>query len=248
MRKYLIPASVLLLCGSALAQPSFVRATAKDRTGATVASITTDATRVDSGDLLFVAVGAQIYCSALGITSVSDTAGNSYTLIATKEDPNQIICLATYYAKNTTANAANQVTVTFSAGRASASMSVQEWAGLSTTAPLSGAAVSGAADASASFSGGSGLPAVNNSVVLAGIIAYDFRTFTAGTGYTVPSGAVASFGQSATEYQIFTASGSSTPSFTTNSPTSGAMVGALFVSPSGSSSGGAAAARHRMLQ
>lgn len=88
-------------------------------------------------NLIVVTIQAQLLFSGTSISSVTDTAGNSY--VATPKSPfantasnNQAI----YYAKNITGNASNVVTVTFSGSTGYNCCAAYEVSGADQTAPF----------------------------------------------------------------------------------------------------------------
>lgn len=92
-------------------------------------------------DLNVVAVGWG--STSIGISSVTDTKGNTYTLAVGPTASTSLGSASIYYAKNIVAAAAgaNIVTVTFSGGVPFPDVRIAERSGISTTAPLDVSAV-----------------------------------------------------------------------------------------------------------
>ena len=100
--------------------------------GGGASTLTTPTFSATTGNL--IVVGIRTAASGESISSVSDTAGNTYTSIDsnTTQDPHMRI----YYAKNITGNASNAVTVTLSVSATFFWIQALEYSGCDTTAPL----------------------------------------------------------------------------------------------------------------
>lgn len=118
------------------------------------------------------------------ISSVTDTAGNTYT--ATTSSPFTNVGgtnrQAIWYAKNITGNASNQVTATFAASYAYLTITVYEFSGCDTVAPFiadsTGTSASGTAIATGTLT-------LSTSSVIVAIYESDAGPgSTGGTGYT----------------------------------------------------------------
>ncbi|MBS0421997.1 MAG: fibronectin type III domain-containing protein [Proteobacteria bacterium] len=127
-------------------------------------------------------VVATSWGSAVSISSVSDTKGNTYSL-AVGPTTFSGAASAIYYAKNIAAAAAgaNTVTVTYSAATGTPDLRVAEYAGVDTTSPLDVTAVS--TGTSATSSSGSATT-TNPNELLVGANAVLSGTQGAGTGFT----------------------------------------------------------------
>ena len=90
-----------------------------------------------AGDLNIVVVGWND--TTTPIQSVTDSAGNAYTL-ALNVTKGTNLSQAIYYAKNIRANTNNTVTVTFTASAAFPDVRVLEYSGIDVSSPLDGAA------------------------------------------------------------------------------------------------------------
>ena len=116
----------------------------------TVSSIAAGAVSHTSGNL--VVVGCRNY--VLGTTTVTDTAGNTYTALTSYTD-GAVDAFQFFYAKNITGNASNVVTCNFSNPSGYVAVVVLQVAGASTTAPfqseLGGAVSSSSTYTSAAF-------------------------------------------------------------------------------------------------
>src|ERR1051326_7928515 len=162
-------------------------ATALDFSGSTVSSLGASAFSLGTGNLVFVDVRWGV--DSAPTLSITDTAGNSYTLIDSHWDSVATQGCATFYAKNTTANASNVVTANFTGGSQKYVMVVAaEYSGLSTTSPLDQHAITDSSGASNQTIASGSFTTTSASEVL---ISVGFTSggngadFTADTGYTV---------------------------------------------------------------
>jgi hypothetical protein len=95
-----------------------------------------------AGNLIFAAVsyGGNGTPSLTGLTiTLSDTRGNTYTLLKNVDDTTNGYRLAIFYAKNITGGGANSVTATFSSAPSGSfykGVFAAEYSGLDTTAPF----------------------------------------------------------------------------------------------------------------
>jgi hypothetical protein len=126
------------------------------------------------GDLNLVAIGWND--STATISSLVDTAGNTYTLAVGPTVQNGLATQAIYYAKNIVASSANSVTVTFNGTASSPDLRILEYANADPTNPVE------------SGNGAAGISATST-VSLATISAADLifaanlvQTFTTGSG------------------------------------------------------------------
>ena len=146
----------------------------------------TSAQNVSAGNLLVV--GVSMYAqTANNITSLQDTAGNSYTIVpgGTKFPAGLPgIGIALYYAKNCLGNAANKVQVNFTANQIYSSVFVWQVAGADTTAPFdavgTGFNASGSPVATSAFS----TLTANDIICMLGAGSTGADTFAPSTGFT----------------------------------------------------------------
>lgn len=140
-----LPFLLLLLYIPAHAQTSLVnQASGGDQSTTVHSSFPASALNVSAGNLLVVTV--RWFPTPPTITSVTDTAGNTFTSIVTNTTCAFAGAVQMFYAKNTIANAADIVTANFSAATATyISIVVRQWSGFSTTAPLDTSAQSSVA-------------------------------------------------------------------------------------------------------
>ena len=135
-----------------------------------------------SGNLLVVCVR---YFKESGqvVNSITDTAGNTYTLaVAVTNNINDY--LGIYYAKNITGHASNVVTVNFSATVRFVSVQVLQYSGCDTTSPLDTTASSNT-QYSGSYVTGSFTTSQANEVLVSTVqIGSTTSSFTVGSGYT----------------------------------------------------------------
>jgi hypothetical protein len=136
-----------------------------------------------------VVVFCRVSQTATTIT-VSDTAGNTYTSITSETYGGPTDRIQAFYAKNTTANAANIVSCNYSPGVQYVAVDALQYSGASTSSPLDQFAT-GSSD---SFSPGTNgqtnnvTTTVANEVLVAGInIGLGGNIYTQGTGYTLRS-------------------------------------------------------------
>jgi hypothetical protein len=123
--------------------------------------------------------------------TVSDTAGNTYTSITSETYNGPTDRIQAFYAKNTTANAANIVSCNYSPGVQYVAVDALQYSGASTSAPLDQFAT-GSSD---TFGTSNTNPqtvnvttTVANEVLVAGInIGTGGNFYTQGTGYTLRS-------------------------------------------------------------
>lgn len=211
---------------------TFVQAKSAENS-ANAATAATGTFSSTTGNLIFVfgrtASGGAGTCGVSVTASASDTASNTYTVVAYKEPGDNVGCGVVLYAKNITGHASNVVTVTWNASATYTAISIQEWSGLSTTSPLDTSAV-GNSGSGTTVTSGTFSTATANEVIIAGAVCNSFSAgFTPDTGYTVPSGALVPSGFVTTEYKIVSSTQSSvTTNFTTTAVTGKDIVVATF--------------------
>ena len=134
-----------------------------------------------AGDLNVVVVGWN--SSTATISSVADSAGNTYLLAVGPTVQTGTATQAIYYAKNIVASAANtnSVTVTFSTTANYPDIRIAEYAGLDPSNPLD---VSAAAQDTSTSSNSGAVTTTNANDLLVGANLVQSVTTSAGTGYT----------------------------------------------------------------
>ena len=134
----------------------------------------------NAGDLNIVAVGW--YPGAgVGVSSMTDSKGNSYALAVGPTVSSGNATESIYYAKNIAAAGANTVTVNFSGSVPEADIPILEYSGLNTTNPLD-VAVGADGSGTVASSGSVTTTNANDLLVGANIIVSSFAAV--GTGYT----------------------------------------------------------------
>ena len=157
---------------------AYVNGTGKFEAGSD-STIVADATNHSTGNLLVVFVGMLSYTET--VSSIADTAGNSYTFI--RRLRNGAVTLEAWYAKSITGNASNVVTVTYTGSIAERSVIVLQYSGCDKTSPL---------DQWDSATGSSSTPTSDNEtttladeVLVAGANLLNSKDYTAGANYTL---------------------------------------------------------------
>jgi hypothetical protein len=155
----------------------------EDTSGSAVANISiASAINVTAGNLLVV--GCRNGTTTNNPTSVTDTAGNTFTLI-TGANPGAAGRLTVFYAKNVTGNASDIPRCNYSPSEAYQSVSVIQYSGASTTAPLDTSAT-GTNGAGTSVVSGTFTTATAKEVLVANCTAGALNiVFGSGAGYTV---------------------------------------------------------------
>jgi chitodextrinase len=135
-----------------------------------------------AGNFNVVAVGWGT-TAAIGITSVTDSKGNSYTPAVGPTFVSGTGNAAIYYAKNIAAAAAgaNTVTVTFNSAVGFPDIRMAEYSGISTTSPLDVTAV---ASGTSTLANSGSATTTNANDLLIGSNWYTTGITSAGTGYT----------------------------------------------------------------
>jgi RHS repeat-associated protein len=208
-----------------------------------------------AGDLNVVFVSW--YDPTRTVTSVTDTAGNKYSLAVTGSASGGTGAQAIYYATNIAASASNTVTVQFNAGTLKV-LRVLEYSGVSTTSPLD-VAVSGSGSQGTTLTSGPMTTTASKDLVVAGN--YGFGCVgSPSTGFTerlteacqMAEDKVASTAGSVTvqmtqdddgfwveQMAAFKAAPSKTPAFVQAAGDLGPQTGAVFVAtPNGAQTAG----------
>jgi hypothetical protein len=156
-------------------------------------SFATDALEVSSGNLLVVCVTAYYFGVPLTISSLTDTASNTFTLIDTQHDSNNSYKSFMFYAKNAAANAADIITASFlwegsPCNPSRIVVQVLQYSGCDTTAPLDANVSSSTTYANSTTSDAFTTIATDEVIVMMGSIASTGGgdpPFTPGSGFTV---------------------------------------------------------------
>ncbi len=190
------------------------------------ATVSTTAFAAGSGNLIVVFASQRT--SGLISASVSDTAGNTYLPVASAAVGATGSC-GMWYAKNIAGNAANVVTVAFSAPAGQAAVSATEYSGLDQTAPLDLSATGTAAGANGVLSGA--FTAAAGELMVAGAAAASSgNTFSPGAGFSVEGQDPGGF--EAVEDQVTgSAQSRATASMSAGGSTDWGMVVATFRAP-----------------
>jgi hypothetical protein len=135
-----------------------------------------------AGNFNVVAVGWGS-STAIGISSVTDSKGNTYALAVGPTYVSGVGSAAIYYAKSIAASAAggNTVTVTWASAVGFPDIRMAEYRGISTTSPLDVTAV---ANGTSTLSNSGSATTTNANDLLVGSNWFTLGTTSAGTGYT----------------------------------------------------------------
>jgi hypothetical protein len=177
---------------------------------ASATTIPATAANHTTGNLIVVHVN---WSTNTTLNSVADTAGNTYTRVASSKGNNGTTDhTETFYAANIAGNASNVVTPTFSAGSTFRRIIVHQYSGADTTAPAD-VAGSGNVLAAASLTSSSFTTTVADEVISAamGSAGLDSNV-SAGTNFTRRVAALGT--DSHSEDRIVSATGAYTASFT----------------------------------
>ena len=166
-----------------------------DSGGSSVNTLTTAAMNLSAGNLLVM--GIRGGSSSLTVSSISDTAGNTFTqcpsAISNTSNMTDI-----WYAKNTIANAANQVTVNYSGSATFQGVIASQFVGLNTSSPQDTSANGHATGTS--VTSGSFTPAGAGEVAFVVASPSSGAAWTAGTGYGLQTNSGTSNVQTETGY------------------------------------------------
>ena len=208
---------------AAQATIAFVNAaTGEDTSGNADASVSASALNVSGGNLLYVGVRA----GSTTTPTISDTAGNTFTQIgSTLSTQSDIGVAAQFYAKNVIGNISDVVTANFSPSTSYAGIVVLQLSGPNTTNPLDISAT-GDVSSSASVSSASFTPSAVGEAACAFSTAAAFVSWTAGSGYTIPTGG--SDTMIGGEYQLNIGTAGQTASISDNSAAAMYIMVATF--------------------
>jgi hypothetical protein len=166
-----------------------------DSAGSSVSSLATAAQNVAAGNLL--AVGIRGGANSLTVSSVTDTAGNTFTQCPSARS-NTTNMTDIWYAKNTTANASDVVTVTYSGSATFQGVIAEQFVGLNTTSPQDTSANGHATGTS--VTSGSFTPAGAGEIAVVVASPSSGAAWTNGTGYTLQTNSGTSNVQTETGY------------------------------------------------
>jgi len=156
-----------------------------------------------TGNLLVVFVGMN--STSVTVSSIADTAGNTYTKVTSIKDSEINDTIECWYAKNITGNANNVVTATFSGSVGYRTITVDQYSGCDTSAPLD-QYNTGAGENTAPTTGNI-TTTLANEVLVAGVYLRAFKTITAGTNYTIRTLTDPTYAYAASEDRIVSATG-----------------------------------------
>jgi len=175
-----------------------------------------------TGNLLVVFVG----CHSISVTvsSIADTAGNTYTKVTSiKDSYDTIEC---WYAKNITGNANNVVTATYSDSVDYRTITVDQYSGCDTSTPLD-QYNTGTGNDTAPTTGNITTTAADE-VLVAGVYLRVSKTITAGTNYTLRTLTNSAPSYAASEDRIISATGTYNATFSLDSATYWITIVASF--------------------
>jgi hypothetical protein len=204
-----------------------------------VAALSSAAITTSSGQLM--AIGIDIKSTAQTLASITDTYGNTWIKGPANLTAGSDV-LYGYYAQNITGGAGHVITVNIAGGTANLSFVVMTFTGRATSSALDKAATFSLIGTFGTSHAGASATTANASEDLfafnfsAGATAAD--TFTAGSGWTIPSGGQnpgngASYCPSFVEYQAAVAVGTYAGAYTTGNYVQGAGLIMTFNSSSG---------------
>jgi hypothetical protein len=208
-------------------------------------STATPAFTTAAGDLIVVAVGWSADGGASTVTSVTDTAGNTYSPVTASPQANLGAREQFWYCLAASANAANVITAHFSQSQTFTTIAAWD-------VPISGGTAAfdvqaggndGGHNNITSFATGSFTTTGTDEIVFAAMV-NDFGTVTysAGSGYTLDSGSYTSAEPvSGAEHRTFSSTQTGiTATMTGGSPADGAITAAAFKASAGGGGGGTA--------
>lgn len=166
---------------SGYATPAYVNSTTGS--GADESStVASSAFSVSAGNAIIV--GVSNYTSTQRtVSSISDTAGNTYVRCGNRYQPDSYFTAETWVAYNTTANANNVITVTYSGGATWRAMVAHQVSGIATSSAFDKQAASTGSPSSASV-GPTDTTTQGAEYIFAFFMVSDSMTGTAGTNYT----------------------------------------------------------------
>lgn len=226
MKRLLILALMLFIPLTSWAAISYVsESDGSNYSGSNFNSIATTALSTTTGNLIVVTVGYGT--NAADVSSVTDTAGNTYTHGTSCANTSSGSAIGTdiWYVANATGNAANIVTAHFSTGLAYVGVTQLQYSGAAITQSVTCAV--GNSSSSTTVTSGSFNPTLSGGVNVATGNGSGGATWTAGSSYTLRGSS------NTTEDYANAPSGSQTASFTINTPLNMIISAANFQPTSG---------------
>lgn len=223
MRKPICVIVSCLLTHPAFAALSYVNCQSNDSGGSSVSSVQTNAVASIAGNGVYVyGTLPQTTCAALTITP-SNLSGDTFIQIGSLvANASGAMCSGMWYVKSLIGNASEKYTLTLSSGTAEMTISVIQFSGQNTSSPYDKTATPGFGNVTTSVTTGTTPTlSVASEIVINGLGAYGIsRTWTAGSGYTLPTACVSPFtAQSAIQYQIVSSTTALSATATVNSAT-----------------------------
>jgi hypothetical protein len=152
-----------------------------DADAGTIAAVAASHT---AGNLLVVCTGFFPDAAGNAVSSIADTAGNTFTYVASEMV--QGFCASEiWYAKNILGHATNVVTITFNGNTQYRSIAVLQYSGCDTAAPYDVHQHGGSNSAVKSQSTTAIATNYDNEVIVASYQEYGATTFTAGANFTI---------------------------------------------------------------
>ena len=184
------------------------------------------------GNLLVVCV---VWSSAAQtLSSIADTAGNTYTRHPSSKQDSGSDNTEIFYAKNITGNASNVVTATFSGSSTFRRIMVDQISGADTSAPADQAGIGGGTSATATTSSFTTTQA--DEIIVAGVGNTNTTSFSAGAAGTIRVNNVG--GDSAMEDNIVSSTGSYTGSMVSDIGSTTWFISAASYKQAGGGGGG----------
>jgi hypothetical protein len=202
--------------------------TRQDNDGVNTVSSATFVSALTAGSKIIVVME----CGANTTVSITDTAGNSYTVVNSTFSAASGYKTVIAWADNTSTTASNKVTSTWGATGAFRTAAISEWTGLATGAP-DVSTVGQTHGGTATPTDASMTTTVNGDLIISAE-ASDGSTVIAGSGYTLIGAAPTGVGW---EYQVQSTAGAIAPAFNISPSAQGATQSVAF-----KASGGAAPA------
>lgn len=137
---------------------------------------------VSAGNAIIVGV-SNYTTTQRTVSSISDTAGNTYVLCGSRYQPDSYFTAETWVAYNSTANASNVITVTYSGGATYRALVAHQVSGIATSSAFDKQASSTGATSSASV-GPTDTTTQGAEYIFAFFMVSSTMTGTAGTNYT----------------------------------------------------------------
>lgn len=158
--------------------------TGGNSSGSPVATIAAAAASHTAANCL--AVSVSWYAAGVTISSVTDTAGNTYTARTRVDVPGYDDRLQIFYAYNISGNASNVVTATFSASAPYVAIAVEQYSGILTTGTPYDTEASGTDNLTTqTLTSGAFTTSQADELIYVALYAPNPTSLTAGSGYTL---------------------------------------------------------------